>query len=347
MRNLQAHRLLEYLVLALVFCASWTLGATAAPAQTLKTINERGSLICGVNPGLLGFSNRDDKGNWTGFDVDFCRALAAAIFNDPGKIQFVPLETGDRLSALQSGKIDVLSRNTTWTMSREAALAVNFAAVTYYDGQGFMVPRSLNVTSSLELDGTSVCVQTATTTGLNLADYFHTNNMKYQVSEFASVDEALKAYDSGRCNVLTSDVSQLHSARLKLKAPNDHVILPDIISKEPLAPAVRFGDDQWLNIVKWTHFAMVDAEELGVSSETIEVALKSEKPDVKRLVGTEGNYGEQIGLTKDWAARIVNHVGNYAEVFERNVGVGSKLGIPRGLNALWTKGGIQYAPPIR
>jgi general L-amino acid transport system substrate-binding protein len=347
MRNLQTHRLLEYLVVAVVFCASLALGATAAPAQTLKAINERGSLICGVNPGLLGFSNRDDKGNWTGFDVDFCRALAAAIFNDPGKIQFVPLETGDRLTALQSGKIDVLSRNTTWTMSREAALALNFAAVTYYDGQGFMVPRSLNLTSSLELDGTSVCVQTATTTGLNLADYFHTNNMKYQVSEFASVDEALKAYDSGRCNVLTSDISQLHSARLKLKAPNEHVILPDIISKEPLAPVVRFGDDQWLNIVKWTHFAMVDAEELGVSSETIGLSLKSEKPDVKRLVGIEGNYGEQIGLTKDWAARIVNHVGNYAEVFERNVGVESKLGIPRGINALWTKGGIQYAPPIR
>jgi general L-amino acid transport system substrate-binding protein len=347
MRNLQTHRLLEYLLVAVVFCASSALGATAAPAQTLKAINERGSLICGVNPGLLGFSNRDDKGNWTGFDVDFCRALAAAIFNDPGKIQFVPLETGDRLTALQSGKIDVLSRNTTWTMSREAALALNFAAVTYYDGQGFMVPRSLNLTSSLELDGTSVCVQTATTTGLNLADYFRTNNMKYQVSEFASVDEAIKAYDSGRCNVLTSDISQLHSARLKLKAPNEHVILPDIISKEPLAPVVRFGDDQWLSIVKWTHFAMVDAEELGVSSETIDVSLKSEKPDVKRLVGTEGNYGEQIGLSKDWAARIVNHVGNYAEVFERNVGVGSKLGIPRGINALWTKGGIQYAPPIR
>lgn len=347
MRDFQTRRILSGFVPVVSLCASWTLGTTEAPGQTLKTIKERGSLICGINPGLPGFSLKDDRGNWTGLDVDFCRALAAAIFDDPGKIQFVPLETADRLTALQSGKIDVLSRNTTWTVSREAALGLNFAAVNYYDGQGFIVPRSLNVTSSLELDGTSVCVETATTTELNLADYFRTNNMKYQVFGFASADEALKAYNSGRCNVFTSDISQLHSARLKLKAPTDHLILPDIISKEPLAPAVRFGDDQWLNIVKWTHFAMVNAEEFGVTSETIEVALKSEKPDVKRLVGTEGNYGEQIGLTKDWAARIVNHVGNYGEVFERNVGVGSKLGIPRGINALWTKGGIQYAPPIR
>ena len=347
MRHFRTPHLLKCLVPAVAFFASWALCATEAPAQTLKTVKERGSLICGVSPGLLGFSSKDDKGNWTGFDVDFCRALAAAIFNDVSKVQFVPLETADRLTALQSGKIDVLSRNTTWTMSREAALGINFAAVTYYDGQGFLVPRSLNVTSALELDGKSVCVQTATTTELNLADYFHTNNMKYQVHGFEGADQARQAYDSGQCNVLTSDVSQLHAERLKLKAPNDQIILPDVISKEPLAPAVRFGDDQWLNVVKWTHFAMLNAEELGVSSETIDVSLKSEKPDVKRLVGTEGNYGEQIGLTKDWATRIVNHVGNYGEVFERNVGVGSKLGIPRGLNSLWTKGGIQYAPPIR
>jgi general L-amino acid transport system substrate-binding protein len=347
MRYFRTYRLLKYLIPAVAFCATWALCTTGAPAQTLKTVKERGNLICGVSTGLLGFSNKDDKGNWTGFDVDFCRALAAAIFNDASKVQFVPLETADRLTALQSGKIDVLSRNTTWTISREAAFGLNFAAVTYFDGQGFLVPRSRNVTSSLELDGTSVCVQTATTTALNLDDYFHTNNMKYQVHEFENADEVRKAYDSGQCNVLTSDVSQLHAERLKLKAPNDHIILADVISKEPLAPAVRFGDDQWLNIVKWTHFAMLNAEELGVSSETIEVALKSEKPDVKRLVGTEGNYGEQIGLTKDWATRIVNHVGNYGEVFERNVGVGSKLGIPRGINSLWTKGGIQYAPPIR
>jgi general L-amino acid transport system substrate-binding protein len=347
MRNFRIRHLATCFVPLAALCASLLQSTTGASAQTLRAIKERGTLICGVSPGLLGFSNRDDKGNWTGFDVDFCRALAAAIFDDVSKIQFVPLETTERLTALQSGKIDVLSRNTTWTMSREAALGLNFAAVRYYDGQGFIVRRALNVTSSLELDGTSVCVQTATTTELNLADYFRANNMKYQVFEFGSADDALKAYDSGRCNVLTSDISQLYAERLRLTAPNDHVILPDIISKEPLGAAVRFGDDQWLNIVKWTHFAMVNAEELGVGSETIEAALKSEKPDVKRLVGTEGNYGEQIGLTKDWATRIVNHVGNYGEVFERNVGIGSKLGIPRGINSLWSKGGIQYAPPIR
>jgi general L-amino acid transport system substrate-binding protein len=331
----------------LTLCMALALGTTKAPAQTLKSVKERGTLICGVNPGLLGFSSRDDEGNWTGFDVDLCRALAAAIFNDAKRVQFVPLETADRLATLQSGKIDVLSRNTTWTMSREAALGLNFAAVTYYDGQGFLVRRALNVTSSLELDGAMVCVQTGTTTELNLADHFRTNNIKYQVFGFPAADDARKAYDRGRCNVLTSDVSQLFAERLKLSTPDDHTILPDIISKEPLGPAVRFGDDQWFNIVKWTHFAMLNAEELGVSTETIEAALKSEKPDVKRLVGTEGNYGEQVGLTKDWAARIIKHVGNYEEAFERNVGVGSKLGIPRGINSLWTKGGIQYAPPIR
>jgi general L-amino acid transport system substrate-binding protein len=347
MRNRRMHLLRACFIAVAALGGPLALSTTGAHAQTLKAIKERGTLICGVGPGLLGFSSRDERGTWTGFDVDFCHALAATIFNDVSKIQFVSLETADRLSALQSGKVDVLSRNTTWTMSREAALGLNFAAVTYYDGQGFLVRRTLNVTSALELDGTSVCVQTATTTELNLEDYFHTNNMKYQVVKLGAPDEAVRAYDSGECNVLTSDVSQLFADRLKLKSQSDHIILPDIISKEPLGPAVRFGDDQWLNVVKWTHFAMVNAEELGVSSETVEAALKSEKPEVKRLVGTEGNYGEQIGLTKDWATRIVNRVGNYGEVFERNVGIGSKLGIPRGINSLWTKGGIHYAPPIR
>jgi general L-amino acid transport system substrate-binding protein len=303
--------------------------------------------LCGVNPGLLGFSVNDPKNGWTGYDVDLCRALAAAIFDDPNKVQFVPTETTERLAAVQSGKIDVLSRNTTWTMAREASLKLNFAAVTYYDGQGFLARRARNLTSSLELDGVSVCVQTGTTTEPSLADYFGSNNMKYRAFTFASSDEAAKAYDKGQCDVLTSDVSQLFAMRLKLASPDDHIILPDIISKEPLGPVVRFGDDQWFNIVKWTHFAMVNAEELGVSSETVDAALKSEKPDVRRLVGTEGNYGEQIGLTKDWAVRIIKHVGNYGEVFERNIGVGSKLSIPRGINSLWSKGGIQYAPPIR
>jgi general L-amino acid transport system substrate-binding protein len=327
--------------------AAFALTIQSAPAQTLKTVKERGALNCGVSQGLYGFSATDEKGVWSGFDVDLCRALAAAIFNDAGKVKFVPLSATDRFDALKSGAVDVLSRNTTWTMSRETGFGFKFAGVTYYDGQGFLVPAALKVESALELDGKTVCTQTATTTELNLADFFAANKMKYQAVALASAADVVKAYDSGRCNVLTSDISQLHAERLKLAKPGDHVILPDIVSKEPLGPAVRQGDDQWFNIVKWTHFAMLNAEELGVSSATVEQAARSEKPDVKRLVGTEGDFGEQVGLTKDWAARIVRLVGNYEEVFERNVGVGSRLGIPRGINNLWSNGGIQYAPPIR
>jgi general L-amino acid transport system substrate-binding protein len=318
-----------------------------APAQTLKAVQERGVVNCGVSHGILGFSAADQNGAWSGFDVDFCRALAAAIFNDAGKVKFTPLSTTDRFDALKSGAIDVLSRNTTWTMSRETALGLKFAAVTYYDGQGFLVPASLKVETALELGGKTVCSQTGTTTELNLADYFGANRMTYQLVAPATADETLKAYESARCAALTSDISQLHAERLKLARPGDHLILPDIISKEPLGPAVRQGDDQWFNIVKWTHFAMVNAEELGVSQKTIDQAIRSEKPDIKRLVGTEGDFGAQIGLEKDWAGRIVRLVGNYDEVFERNVGTGSRLGIPRGINNLWTNGGIHYAPPIR
>jgi general L-amino acid transport system substrate-binding protein len=319
----------------------------AAPAQTLKAIQERGSLNCGVSEGLYGFSAPNEKGDWSGFDVDFCRAIAAAIFNDTTKVKFVPLGAGSRFSALKSGTIDVLSRDTTWTMSREISLGLYFAAVTYYDGQGFLVRRALKAESALELGGKSICLQSGTTTEANLGDFFRANNMKYEALAFATVDETVKAYDAGQCAVLTSDVSQLYAERLMLKDPGEHLILPDIISKEPLGPAVRQGDDQWYNIVKWAHFAMVNAEELGVSSTTIEQAMKSEKSEVKRLVGTAESYGEQLGLTNDWAARMIRLVGNYEEVFERNVGVASKLGIPRGINNLWTSGGIQYAPPMR
>jgi general L-amino acid transport system substrate-binding protein len=321
--------------------------SATASAQTLDRIRTRGSVACGVNPDLPGFSARDAQGNWHGFDVDLCRALAAAIFDDPGKVTFTPLDTAERWPALQAGKIDVLARNTTWAFSREAPLKLNFAAVTYYDGQGFLVRRSMNVSSALELNTATVCVQRETTTALNLRDYFRANNMTFQEVALTGPDEARMAYEAARCTVLTSDTSQLFAERLALKSPGDHVVLPDIISKEPLAPAVRFGDDQWLNIVKWTHFAMVNAEELGVSSRTVTDALKSSKPDIKRLLGTEENYGEQIGLSKDWAVRIIKHVGNYGEVFERNVGTGSRLAIPRGINSLWTSGGIQYAPPFR
>jgi general L-amino acid transport system substrate-binding protein len=320
---------------------------TSSAQQTLKKVQDRGSLICGVSQGLPGFSNPDDKGNWTGFDVDVCRAVAAAIFNDASKVKFSPLNAKDRFTALQSGEIDLLARNSTWTSSRDAAQGIVFTAVNYYDGQGFMVRKSLKVNSALELNGASMCTQTGTTTELNLADYFRTNNMKYEVIALVTADETVKAYESGRCDAFTTDVSQLYAEKLKLAAPAEHVILPEIISKEPLSPAVRRGDDQWLTLVKWVQFAMLNAEELGVSQKNLDEALKSPQPEIKRLVGTEGNYGEQLGLTKDWVVRIVKLVGNYAESYDRNVGTGSKLGISRGLNRLWTKGGIQYAPPIR
>ncbi|NOJ47913.1 amino acid ABC transporter substrate-binding protein [Bradyrhizobium archetypum] len=323
------------------------LTAQAASAQTLKTVKDRGMLSCGVSQGLPGFSSPDDKGNWTGLDVDICRAIAAAIFNDATKIKFVPLSAKDRFTALQSGEIDVLSRNTTWTLSRDTSLGANFTGVTYYDGQGFLVKKSLKVNSALELNSASVCVQTGTTTEQNLADYFKGNNMKYEVIAFATADETVKAYESGRCDVFTSDVSQLYAERLKLATPADHVVLPEVISKEPLGPMVRHGDDQWFDVVKWTLYAMVGAEELGMTQKNVDEIVKSDKPEVKRAVGTDGNLGEQLGLTKDWMVRIVKAVGNYGESFERNVGSGSKLGIARGLNQLWSKGGIQYAPPIR
>jgi general L-amino acid transport system substrate-binding protein len=333
------------LVLTFVFAAG--LSIQAANAQTLKAVTDRGMLSCGVSQGLPGFSTPDDKGNWTGIDVDVCRAIAAAIFNDPSKVKFVPLSAKDRFTALQSGEIDVLSRNTTWTLSRDTSLGANFTGVTYYDGQGFLVKKSLKVNSALELNSASVCVQTGTTTEQNLADYFKSNNMKYEVIAFGTADETVKAYESGRCDVFTSDVSQLYAERLKLSNPADHVVLPEVISKEPLGPMVRHGDDQWFDIVKWVLFAMIDAEELGVTQRNVDDMAKSDKPELKRVFGTDGNLGEQLGLTKDWVSRIVKATGNYGEVFDRNVGSGSKLGIARGLNQLWNKGGIQYAPPIR
>ena len=321
--------------------------SVAAESQTLKTVQDRGSLICGVNPGLEGFASKDDKGQWSGFDVDFCRAVAAAVLNDPSKVQFTPLSASDRFDALKNKQIDVLSRNSTWTMAREGDDSIVFTGVTYYDGQAFLVPKSRNFQSALELDGSKVCVQPGTTTELNYIDFFETNHMKYETVHEASADEMIAAYDAGKCNVLTTDASGLFAMRLRLAKSTDNMILPDIISKEPLGPAVRQDDMQWFNIVKWVNFAMINAEELGVSSKTVDEALKSQKPSVKRLVGTEGDFGKPFGLTQDWAVRVIRGVGNYAEVFDRNVGSNSKLGIPRGLNELWNNGGIQYAPPIR
>ncbi len=333
-----------FAVLVSIMAAS---DAMAANTDVLKAVKDRGAVNCGVSEGLYGFSSRDDKGSWSGFDVDLCRALSAAIFNDASKVNYIPLSASRQFEALQSGSIDVLSRNTTWTMSREVELGLSFAATNYYDGQGFLVRRAMNKETALDLDGAKVCLQSGTTTELNLVDYFGANKLKSEVIASTAAEDAIKGYDSGQCNVFTADVSQLFAIRLLLSKPDDHVILPEVISKEPLGPVVRQDDMQWVNVVKWVFFAMVNAEELGVTSKNIDEALKSEKPDIKRLVGNEGKYGERMGLTTDWAARVIRLVGNYGEVYERTVGTGSALGIPRGINQLWTKGGILYAPPIR
>ncbi len=331
----------------LALAAGLTFSAEAQAQTTLKTVQDRGSLICGVNPGLEGFASKDANGQWSGFDVDFCRALAAAIFNDPSKVQYVPLSASDRFDALKNKQIDVLSRNSTWTMGRENDYGVVFPGVTYYDGQAFLVPKAKNLQSALELDGSKVCVQPGTTTEPNFIDFFETNHMKYEVVHAASADDMIKAYEAGKCDVLTTDESGLFAMRLQLAKPSDSVILPDVISKEPLGPVVRQDDMQWFNIAKWINFAMIDAEELGVNSKTVDEALKSQKTAVKLLVGAEGDFGKPLGLSQDWAARVIRTVGNYGEVFDRDVGAHSKLGIPRGLNELWNNGGIQYAPPIR
>jgi general L-amino acid transport system substrate-binding protein len=327
--------------LAVVFAAP------SASAQTLKTVKDRGTLNCGSNGTLAGFGLPDAQGQWTGLDVDFCKAIAAAIFGDAKKVKFVPLSAKDRFTALQSGEVDVLARNTTWTSSRDTSLGLNFVGVNYYDGQGFMVRKALKVNSALELNGASVCVQQGTTTELNLSDYFRANNMTVKTVTFATANEAVKAYDAGRCDAYTTDASGLYAERLRLANATDHLVLPEIISKEPLGPAVRHGDDQWFDVAKWTLYAMINAEELNITQKNVDEMLKSTNPDVKRFVGSEGNYGEQLGLPKDWAVQIVKAVGNFGEVFDRNVGANSPLKIERGLNKLWNKGGIQYAPPVR
>jgi general L-amino acid transport system substrate-binding protein len=333
--------------ITLAIAAAFGFTAQAASAQTLNTVKQRGVLQCGSNTGLAGFGLPDAQGNWTGLDVEFCRAVAAAIFNDPTKVKFIPLTAKDRFTALQSGEVDVLSRNTTWTSSRDTQLGLNFAATNYFDGQGFLARKALKVNSALELNDAAICVQQGTTTELNLADYFRANKMKLKTVTFASSDEAIKAYDAGRCDAFTTDASGLYAERLRLANPNDHVVLPEVISKEPLGPVVRHGDDNWFDIIKWTHFAMVGAEELGVAKANVDDMKKSDNPDIKRLLGTEGKHGEALGLSNDWAYQIIKHVGNYGESFERTVGQGSPLKIARGLNGLWTKGGLQYAPPVR
>ena len=326
--------------------AAGALAAVSATAGTLDQVKARGQLICGSNPGLAGFALADDQGVYKGLDVDECRAIAAAIFNDPSKVKFIPINAKDRPTILASGEIDVLIRNTTWTLSRQTG-GMFFTGINFYDGQGFMVRKSLGVSSALKLDGASVCVQQGTTTELNLADYFRANAMKLEAVVFATDEEATKAYDSGRCDAYTTDASGLYSERLKMTKPDDNIVLPEIISKEPLGPSVRKDDVDWFQIVQWTHYALLAAEEYGVTQANVDEMLKSPNPNVRRLLGVEGDYGKGLGLTNDWAYRIVKAVGNYGEIFERNVGMGSPIKIARGLNAQWNKGGLQYAPPIR
>ena len=321
--------------------------STASIAATLDDVKKKGFVQCGVSTGLPGFSNPDDKGNWTGLDVDVCRAVAAATLGDAGKVKYIPLNAKERFTALQSGEVDILSRNTTWTLTRDGSLGLNFAGVDYYDGQGFMVSKELGVKSAKELDGAAVCIQAGTTTELNLADYFRELGMKYSPVVFDTSDQTVQGFEAGRCDVLTSDQSQLYALRIKLSNPDSAMVLPEVISKEPLGPVVRQGDDQWFNIVKWTMFALINAEEMGVTSGNVDQMKSSTNPNIGRLLGTEPGQGKNLGLDDTWAYNIVKQVGNYGEMFERNVGTGSPLGISRGLNALWTKGGLQYAPPVR
>lgn len=331
------------LALATVLAAS----EAARAESTLDRVRSRGILVCGTSQGLAGFSQPDQNGTWKGFDIDWCRAVAAAIFDDPGKARFVPLSSKDRFTALQSGEIDLLARTATWTLGRDAPLGLSFTATNFYDGQGFLVRKSSGLKSPKELNGASVCTIQGTTSELNLADYARTNGIKYELVTFQAQEDTENAFNSGRCDAYSTDVSGLSVARLKSGHPDDLVILPQIISKEPDSGVVRKGDGQWFDIVRWTLFAMLNAEELGVTRGNVAEMTKSTQPEIRRLLGQEGSFGEMLGLSNDWAARIIKGVGNYGESYERNIGSGSPLKLPRGLNALWKEGGIQYAPPIR
>lgn len=335
---------MKTLTSSLMVASALAIASTSVSADTLDSVKGKGFVQCGVSTGLPGFSSADASGNWQGLDVDVCRAVAAATLGDAGKVKYTPLTAKERFTALQSGEIDMLSRNTTWTLTRDASLGLNFAGVNYYDGQGFMVNKDLGVKSALELDGAAVCIQAGTTTELNLADYFRENGMSYKAVTYDTSDATIKGFEAGRCDMLTSDQSQLYALRIKLKDPGSAIVLPEVISKEPLGPVVRQGDDKWFNIVKWSLFAMVNAEELGVTSANASSMKNSKNPAIGRFMGGQG---EKLGLSDDWAYNIVKQVGNYGEAFERNVGMDSPLKISRGLNALWKQGGLQYAPPIR
>lgn len=327
--------------------AAVAFSASIAQAGTLDDVKAKGYIDCGVTTGLAGFASPDDQGNWAGFDVDFCRAMAAGVLGDPTKVKFTPTTGKTRFPALQSGEVDVLARNTTWTFSRDTDLGFEFIGVNYYDGQGFMVKADLGVKSALELDGASVCIQTGTTTELNLADYFRANNMSFTPIVIEDNAEARQNYESGACDVYTTDRSGLAATRVVLSNPDEHVVLPEIISKEPLGPLVRHGDNQWGDIARWTLNALITAEELGVTQANVNDMTSSNNPEIRRLVGAEGDLGAMIGLDAEWAKRAIAAVGNYSESYERHVGPNTPLQLARGVNALWTDGGILYSPPFR
>jgi general L-amino acid transport system substrate-binding protein len=339
---------INQLIISGVMAVSITsVSVVSSAASMLETVQSRGHLVCGVKPSLPGFAIPNSKGVWEGFDVDVCRAVAAAVFGDATKVKFKPMSGKQRFTALQSGEIDVLSRTTTWTYSRDTSLGANFVGVSYHDGQGFLVKKSLGVKSALELDGASVCILSGTTTELNVNDYFTTNKMTFKPVVFDESAQLATGFDKGRCDVMTSDQSQLYAQRIRLSDPAGAIVLPEVISKEPLSPAVRQGDDQWANLVRWSFNTMVAAEELGVTSKNVDKMKASGNPKIERLLGVSGVKGEWIGLSDNWGYNIVKLVGNYGEMFDRNLGAGSPLKIERGLNALWTDGGLQFSPPIR
>jgi general L-amino acid transport system substrate-binding protein len=327
--------------------ATLALASTVSSADTLDTVKERGNLNCGVSTGIAGFSATDSNGVWNGLDVDACKAVASAVFGDASKIKYVPLTAKERFTALQSGEIDMLARSTTWTLTRDASLGLNFAGVNYYDGQGFLVNKNIGVNSAKELDGATVCIQAGTTTELNVTDYFKANKMTYKPITYDTSGQTIEGFKSGRCDVVSSDASQLYGLVLKVKDPTSVKVLPEIISKEPLGPVVRQGDDKWFNIVKWSHIAMLNGEEFGLTSKNIDSMMKTTNPDIQRFLGTNGEAGKMLGLDSKWAYNIIKNVGNYGESFDRNVGMGSPLKIERGLNKLWNDGGLQYGAPIR
>ncbi len=333
--------------LVLILSLGLILASFAYAGKDLDTVRAKGFIQTGVNGSVFGFGMPDDKGNWAGLDVDTARAVAAAIFGDASKVKFTPLSAQQRFTALQSGEIDILTRNATRTLSRETQLGLNFVTVNYYDGQGFMIAKELGIKSAKELDGATVCVLPGTTTEQNAADYFRNNKMSWKPVVIESTAELAKTFFAGRCDVLTSDASQLAGTRAKAAKPNDYMILPEIISKEPLAPAVRHGDDQFMDIVDFSVLAMINAEELGITSKNVDKMLKSSNPVIKRFLGVTAGNGKALGLDEKWAYNIIKQVGNYGEVFEKNVGVNTTLGIERGLNALWTNGGLMYSPPFK